>query len=238
MFLENSLVLFTKVSQYQLVAKSLPQVAVTLLIFLTLLFKTPRLAKPCLSNWLQPFSLQLDSSIVVSTLVLSRLVFNLHIAPVLSKYGVALIACGNGLRWIDTLVTLLLILGWVLHKFKKNWYLGARQAHGDSELVTVPLTSNSDKSPPQLREVTGLALKAQQTLPGRPVGLRGVLSYLVYYNQSTLRSCTALREMTTFTAIMKSEETKNSYNEVLATSGTSKLRKKEIGPKIELDLIR
>ena len=34
------------------------------------------------------------------------------------------------------------------------------------------------------------------------------------------------------------EETKNSYNEVLATSGTSKLPKKEIGPKIELDLIR
>ncbi|KAJ3965146.1 hypothetical protein EV361DRAFT_873430 [Lentinula raphanica] len=41
-----------------------------------------------------------------------------------------------------------------------------------------------------LREVTGLALKAQQNLPGRPVGLRGVLGYLVYYNKSTLRSCT------------------------------------------------
>ncbi|KAJ3712570.1 hypothetical protein C8R42DRAFT_647381 [Lentinula raphanica] len=60
----------------------------------------------------------------------------------------------------------------------------------------------------------------------------------VYYNKSTSRSYAALHEVTTFTTIMKSDESKNGYREVLATSGTSKLPKKEIGPKIELDLIR
>ncbi|KAJ3768178.1 hypothetical protein FB446DRAFT_707236 [Lentinula raphanica] len=38
---------------------------------------------------------------------------------------------------------------------------------GDSILNFVNEDFASDKSPPQLREVTGLALEAQQTLPGK-----------------------------------------------------------------------
>ncbi|KAJ3766645.1 hypothetical protein FB446DRAFT_708461 [Lentinula raphanica] len=40
--------------------------------------------------------------------------------------------------------------------------------------------SSRPKGKIDLREVTGLTLEAQQTLPGRPVGLQGVLGYLVY----------------------------------------------------------
>ncbi|KAJ3966004.1 hypothetical protein EV361DRAFT_872749 [Lentinula raphanica] len=80
--------------------------------------------------------------------------------------------------------------------------------------------------------------------PTRATHYQGVLSYLVYYNKFTSRSYAALHkknacyDIIDFGMVKITDESKRSYIEILATSGTSKLPKKAIGLKIELDLIR